>query len=789
MAEINAETDVLPPKTILSKLAEHDVWMDELRGDFQFAKATVETRFWRWVRSSTGSRDRKKSGLREEAETEVNRTKPALSGYVNALYPRSMKIELGRTARTTGDIDKGSRACNDWYNRERMRERVLLAARQGLMYGAAGTKVCYDTKHGSNKLPIDRVWTRVFPVWELFVDKDATDWDDQRFIGHVYYRPKKEVEEEYDLDGLTAGRRLDFLDLDRAGASKIKHNSQIPDSGVSSLDSEWVRVLEVCNLVDTCEEGGATYQGRFEVYVLDAGGQGGSTDPVFVGPMPLSEPNGDPLAHIFPLIFDHEAEHPLRGLAYIRQLLPQQKEINVMTSYAGQAARRDARMYLARKGSVGEDAKTQLTNGEDGTIIFVDQESPDPLEKTVVPLHTSPISGNVLENLERANSDFERNLTRSPMALGQTMKSGATATEVMAIESHTESEYGRHAEQRDIWLTMLIWRFIRALVATMTEPAPPVMRDEEDEDTTDEATDTELEDSDAEEESEEEESEEGEEEESEEDEEEEEEEEDDEAAAEGYAKLEAGEEEEEETDDDAVLRDSLGPEDDPDVLAPQTFTETDTLILLAEGADDELVEVVPDDLDGYFKVGFSETGRSPMDEARMQQVLAGQVTDKYLQLLEVVEKQRGLTGLVAVAAEEIVRAIATRFQLPTRMQFDALMAEAKRRQGEAPPDAPAPEEAPPEEAPPEGGGMPAPTPENVDQLLEGLMAEFGEDPNIGPLLARIAQMPTPEARAEGLTALMQQMQGGGEEPPPAEAPPPQGGPGMPPATVPMPGAP
>ena len=49
--------------------------------------------------------------------------------------------------------------------------------------------------------------------------------------------------------------------------------------------------------------------------------------------------------------------------------------------------------------------------------------------------------------MEIVERDLERGMVLSPAALGVVTK--ATAEEVRAVEAHTESEYGRHAEARD----------------------------------------------------------------------------------------------------------------------------------------------------------------------------------------------------------------------------------------------------------------------------------------------------------------------------------------------------
>ena len=83
----------------------------------------------------------------------------------------------------------------------------MAASRQALLYKGAGAKVGYDPKREG----LDRVWMRVFPYWEMVLDCDVHDWDDARFFGHVSFKPKEEVIDEYGLsDDLGGTSRDDF---------------------------------------------------------------------------------------------------------------------------------------------------------------------------------------------------------------------------------------------------------------------------------------------------------------------------------------------------------------------------------------------------------------------------------------------------------------------------------------------------------------------------------------------------------------------------------------------------
>ena len=114
------------------------------------------------------------------------------------------------------------------------------------------------------------------------------------------------------------------------------------------------------------------------------------------------------------------------------------------------------------------DAFSDLKSGEDGLIIEVDEQFAGNLGNIVVPIRHGPISANVMNVARQAEADFAQNVTISPAALGQVTK--ASATEVMAVEQHTQSEFGRHAEQRDLFLIEIVKRCLAAHTAAMYDP-------------------------------------------------------------------------------------------------------------------------------------------------------------------------------------------------------------------------------------------------------------------------------------------------------------------------------
>jgi hypothetical protein len=717
------DNDVLAPSIVMDHLRAHDARMDDEQPYMALAKASYTTRFWKYIEGQEDLNVAYEMGKFDQVE--VNRLKPALTGYLANLYPRRIKVIVGQSPYTTGDTDKAEMLVNDWINQPIMRERVLAASRQALLYKGAGAKVGYDPAEEG----LDRVWMRVFPYWEMVVDSDVHDWDDARFIGHVSYQPKQEIIEKYGLsDDIGGTSRDDYLGHYLASSKRVN----IKDETATDDATSFVRVLEFCNLVDDFyDTDGTRYKGRLEIYVLD--GYDGDAKPVYMGPLPLVDGNKKPLPHIVPLIFEHEPEYPYRGIAYSEQLLPQQKELNTMRSYLAQSARRDARMYLTPKGALDADAMSDLRSGEDGSIIEVDEQYAGNLGNVVVPLMHGPTSSNILNSMNMAETDFDRSTTISPAALGQVTK--ATASEVMAIEGHTQSEFGRHAEQRDLFLIRIVERCLAAHVASLYDVGDSEGAEQDLDEDGMELSDAQLE-----------ERREGEGI-------------DDKAEFKPHMMYhpDTGEERRAETEEEHL---SLGDEgwshekpekiqeigeeddgldeDDSDIIDLASRVEPERvgaerkrselkLVLIDSRGD--FVEIKPEDIDSDFDIGFSEAGRSPLSRIEMRNNIL-QLSDKMLQLLQISQEAQGPMSALAI---EMYKTIHEQFEFPSNLSYEYIEGQVAGTEAEQPP----PDGEPPGQPGmvPQEGAPPKAEPEAAPQ----------EEPSVDQVIAEIRKMPPNEA--------------------------------------------
>mgnify|MGYP003645436090 CR=1 FL=1 len=794
--------DQITPKLVHQFVRSHDKNARKNRKDWSLYKHTYMTRYWEYM---TGHEMPKGNRRLREVEVEVNRLWGVITSYLSALYPRASRVVLSPDPTGKGDPEKSELAVNRMLSSRKIHERVMTGLRQALLYPGSGMKVGY--RHGRGN-PMDRVWLRVIPVWEMLLDTEVSDVDDERYRGHLYYRPKAEVEQEYGIEDLNGTRRVDFLshgDTQTENSKNRRRYESVDD------DNNFVRVLEFCNLVDHYqdpENPNIQYEGRLEIYVLGQGDT--SKDPVYVGPLPFVRHDGEPMAHIVPLIFNYEPEFPLRGIPHVKRLMPQFKELNAYRSYMAMATRKDTRQYVTRKGTFNSDEMTLLTEGHDGLILEVDSGYERPLSDAIIPIQNAPISSNIQSYLANVEVDLERVIGTSPAARGIVTK--ATAYEVETVQQYTESEFGLHAAIKDQWLANLTELMLRCLIACMQDDGDSGGAYEAQKVDVAEVGATPQEDQ------------------SEANEGPVEQETFDKAKIKGLAEMigvdindedfkdlaskitdkreiddmteeelnllgstlagrtgdveKAGDEREQEQAELALVQNTASAQEpfvDEDVVPGLGVFESEDghqvrqeTIMLRDRNDQIVVSV--EDLDANFEISFVEGGRTPLSDAAMQQNLVA-LLEPYSILWDTANKG-GPTG---VFAKNYMKVLAERFDLPKDLhpeELDAELeqqaeeekAEAKpKKQQASPPEEAPPEEAPPEEAPPEEGPVeeaPAeggPTPEQLlaqiaemppEEALAALRQLLGDSPEITQVLEQIEAMP-PEEQGPAIQQLLE----------------------------------
>jgi hypothetical protein len=718
--------DQLPPKFVHEQLRAHDKSMRDKRNQWALTKACYTTNYWNHVRSrnNVGKHHQTRDN---EINVEVNRLFGIITAYLSSLYPRAQRALAMPDPDGIGDSLKAELALNRFMESSRIHHRIMTALRQALLYPGSGAKIGYYAGRGN---PLDRVWMRVIPWWEMVLDSDVGDAEDERFRGHVYYRPKKEVEEEYGLTGLAGTERDDFLRPGHTGkgeSNSTRRNYPKQDKAQSD-NSNFVRVLEICNLKDTYEDSenpGIMYDGRLEIYVLGQGKK--SQKPVYVGPLPFAEVDGRPLAHIIPLIFNHEPEYPLRGMAHADRLLPQIQELNSYRSFMAMATRKDTRQFVTRKGTFGADEMTDLTEGHDGLILQLEQDYDRPLSDAIMALGNTPISSNIDQYMAYVENDLDRNVNLSPSARGIVTK--ATAFEVQAVQQYTESEFGMHASIKDEWLSTILKVALRALISSMQDLGDSSGAFENESvdlaevgaivDQQEQPQGEQV----------------------------------DEPSADGAEQVAVAEEQESDAEQQPYVDEESIEQFQPDAQEPGKI-EPQSLKLRDRR---EFVDITVEDLDADFVITFIEGGGAPMEEAVQQQNLLG-LLEPYTALWAAAQDS-GPQGFMARA---YMKTVAEKFNLPKDLhpdELDAKFAEEAETEGqEAQPEPEAEDQQVLEEGAQPQEPQAAPDISDLaelppDQAIAAMRDIFAEDPQMQQILDQLETLP-PEQQSQMISQIL-----------------------------------
>ena len=245
----------------------------------------------------------------------------------------------------------------------------------------------------------------------------------------------------------------------------------------------------------------------------------------------------------------------------------------------------------------------------------------------------------------------------------------------MAIEGHTQSEFGRHAEQRDLWLVRIIQLCLAAHTAALYDPGDSEGADvhvdaegiEKDADELQKERDDAGLNEDAEEynphmmy--------------------------DPETKEGQMAETEAEHEElgeagyvhedklADDEDDRSILElalDVTAEEREDDEMQRQT--ERDIRLVMPNGD----VVITGEDIDSDFEIGFSEAGRSPLANQEMRSNILA-LSDKMLQLMDIATKG----GPVGQMAEELLKTIHERFEFPPNLSFEYVQGKVAEKEEE-----------------------------------------------------------------------------------------------------------
>ena len=190
-----------------------------------------------------------------------------------------------------------------------------------------------------------------------------------------------------------------------------------------------------------------------------------------VSPIPFRDEEGDPISPIVPMYLGQDPAVPLRGNSTMGRLYSQLYEINSIRTFYARAVRKDTRIYLARKGVLDEEAKANISNNIDNSIVEIDAPMDVAVGTIVSPLLNQGLSGDFYNYSAQVKIDLDRGNLLGAMGRGQPTggTTPITATEAASIQLSLSSEAGKLARFRDQaieQIAKLYIMFIKILLET-----------------------------------------------------------------------------------------------------------------------------------------------------------------------------------------------------------------------------------------------------------------------------------------------------------------------------------
>lgn len=353
-----------------------------------------------------------------------------IEGYIASLFSKAPAVEIGADEAVAGDPALAKAVANRFLHSQRTHFED--GSRMALIFNNSFFKL--SPRDSDNIL--DAVAVKACPCWELIVDKDASCWDDQRYVGHTYYITVTAAKERFGAKDYQAVAKKDYF---QDSVQRSRNELDLPD------DYLYIQIVELYDLIAD------------ELYFWSPN-YGGGTKLLDREVIPVRTYDGRPLAPLAPLYYARVPDRPLEGMSAMSRIYDQVYEKNILRTYWANSVRRDSRQFIYKEGSFDEEQLAKITAGIDGAMIGVDEES---LSGLIIEVPTTPMSSNFDRYLMQIDGDLARGSILAPFTRGEATK--ATATEVTALAQYTASEIGKMARDRDSAIEQVAHIYIRIL--------------------------------------------------------------------------------------------------------------------------------------------------------------------------------------------------------------------------------------------------------------------------------------------------------------------------------------
>lgn len=347
-----------------------------------------------------------------------------IEGMVASIYAKAPAVSVGPDAKGDGDAEVVEAVVNRFlYDRIEEFEKGL---RYAFIYPFSFFKL--GLKETDSVL--DSVEIRPLHPWEVVVDMDADTWERSRFVAHRYYLPFSEARKKYPGVKFDAIVKEDYLrNLDTYGREYEEMSSAAAMEGSNLLS-----YVEVYEFYDFMEDELIFYSPSLQRQdkVLER-----------ISPIPFRKADNSPCSALVPIYLSYSPDQPLKGYSTLGRVYDQLWEINNLRTVWANGLRREARVYVAKKGAIDEEGKAILAENRDQSIVELDVPPDVDARNCIVPLAQNTFSPDFSIYKAELRADLDRGSVLAPFTRG--VATNASATEVSALTQYAANEIGRIA--------------------------------------------------------------------------------------------------------------------------------------------------------------------------------------------------------------------------------------------------------------------------------------------------------------------------------------------------------
>jgi hypothetical protein len=427
----------MKPKELKAILTAHENYWEDQKKQLLRYKAVYEMDFWD-----------EELVFDNQIRIQTNDGYGYVESFQASLFAKNPAVALKSGVQGKGNPEKSTKIVNNFLFQART--EMENSSRMAIIYPMSFIKLVPT----DNEDLFDKILPVAVSPWEIIVDRDASRWDQQRFVGHIYWETVEEAQKRFKTSFKSLGEPIKHF-FDDEKQHQEQDRGAVEDA-VSPM-FQYVRIVELYDLVND------------KLYWYSPNKADKWLDKEDF--IPFRTYSDKPSVPIVPFYYNRIPDRPLDGYSSVKRIYDQLYEMNVIRSFQANAVRKASRQWLVKKGAMSEDKMAQVTSGVDG--LFVEVETDESLDGLIRPIPQQNMSADLSRYYQDINEDKSKGSVVAPFTRGEVTK--ATATEIAALAAYTSSEVGRMARERDAAIEDLARKYLCMLTVFLEENEKPAM--------------------------------------------------------------------------------------------------------------------------------------------------------------------------------------------------------------------------------------------------------------------------------------------------------------------------